>query len=488
MPLLPSEVPLSQPSYDRGRLRPRLLHIGFGAFAKAHVMVFHDDMLRRTNSDWGVVAARLNSGSDELSLLDQADGLYAVGEMSGDDIAVQQVGAVIKTLHPRRDGTGALPAQIADPDLQMITLTITEKGYCLKDGVLDTGHPGIRHDLETPEAPVTAIGVMAEGLRRRWQAGLAPLTVLSCDNLPANGTLCRQAVDGFSSRLDPAFGEWVLTQCRFPCSMVDRITPAMTGDSHAHLTRALGRSDPNGVLCEPFRQWMIEDEFAADRPPWDQAGVEFVKNVAPFEDMKLRLLNGSHSFLAYLGALAGVGTIAGCMQQPLLMEAARRLMLEEQAPTLQMPDGVDIDRYAATLVERFSNTALHHKTTQIAADGSQKLPQRLLAPIRNHLAAGRPWPLSAMAVAGWMLYCRGKSEQGADLPLSDPLAARIAESVQTTDGAGYVDDLLSLHAVFGADLATAPEFRSTLQSAYQKLMSEGVLNSLQALLARVALN
>jgi len=473
---------LLRPSYHRTRLRPRMLHIGLGAFARAHVLAFHDDMLRRTNSDWGVIAARLHSGMDDLTLLDDADGLYTIGEMSGDDISLKQVGAIIKTLHPVRDGIDALLAQIADPELCLVTLTITEKGYCLKDGHLDPDHPEVSRDLASPGNARSAVGVLGEGLRRRWRAGLAPLTVLSCDNLPSNGKLCRTAIAEFADRLDPAFGNWVREACRFPCSMVDRITPAMTDASHRQLAEALGRADPNGILCEPFRQWVIEDDFAGDRPAWDLVGAEVVGNVAPYEDMKLRLLNGSHSFLAYLGALADIETIAECMLEPDLVRAARQLMLEEQAVTLDIPEGVDIALYADTLIDRFSNTALHHKTTQIASDGSQKLPQRLLQSARAHLRWGRSWPLTALAIAGWMLYCRGKSEQGEALPLNDPLSATITAIAGKADGADYVEELLTISEIFSTDLPASVVFCTRIQSAFEQLRSRGVLKSVAAVL------
>jgi len=469
---------LTKADYDRGTLRPRMMHIGFGAFARAHVMVFHDDMLRRQSSNWGVVAVRLHSGAEDLTELDGQGGLYCVGEMSGGDISLREVGAVVETIHPLRDGMEVLLDRIADPELSLITLTITEKGYCIANGHLDLKHPDISHDLRTPASPRTAIGVIAEGLRRRRSAGHGPLTILSCDNLPSNGKLCRTANAEFAERLDGTLAAWILSDCCFPSSMVDRITPAMTEASHRALTEALGRPDPNGVLCEPFRQWVIEDRFAGERPSWNLAGAELVADVAPYEEMKLRLLNGTHSFLAYLGALAGFETIADCMREPALVRAAKDLMLTEQAPTLDLPEGVDLPTYAETLIERFSNTALHHKTTQIASDGSQKLPQRLLAPIRQHLEAGRAWPLSALAVAGWMLYSRGRSEQGEPLPLNDPLAEEILRIAEKSEETDFVLEMLSLKAVFGDDLPRTLAFREAIQTAYMQLRSDGVLNSL----------
>lgn len=467
-------------TYDRSRLQPKLLHLGFGAFAKAHIMAFHDDVLRQTSGDWGVVAARLHSGADELTQLDRAGGVFTVGEMSGEDIRLREIGCVTGTLHARRDGTSALLSRIADPELCVITLTITEKGYCLSGNRLDLSHDGIQRDLANPGDPQTAIGIIAKGLAMRMATGAPGLTILSCDNLPANGRLCRQALLDYAGELDPKLQDWIETYCRFPCSMVDRITPAMTEASQQKLDAALGRPDPNGILCEPFRQWVIEDNFANGRPQWDLAGAQFVADVAPFEEMKLRLLNGSHSFLAYLGALADKETISDCMNEPVLKAAAKKLMLDEQAPTLQVPEGVDIARYADDLIDRFSNSALRHKTTQIASDGSQKLPQRLLSPVKDHLAKERAFPLSVLAIAGWMHYCRGTSESGAPLPLNDPLSDQIRSFARQSGGADYVNSLLSLTSVFGAELPAAPAFTGKIRSAYDTIGANGVLNAIAA--------
>lgn len=469
---------LSTPAYDRSLLKPRVLHIGFGAFAKAHVCVFHDEMLRKSQSDWGMVVCRLNSGADTLSDLDKADGLFTVGEMVDDDLHLRRVGAVIKTLHPQRDGVKSLLDQIADPNLQVITLTITEKGYCLASGHLDLTNPAIVADLNAPASPKTAIGIIVEGLRRRRSDTKTGVTILSCDNLSANGELCRTGILEYAAKLDTGLADWISSTCTFPCSMVDRITPAMTSATHDKMTNALGVVDPNGVFCEQFRQWVVEDNFATTRPDWGLGGAELVRDVEPYEDLKLRLLNGSHSFLAYLGALDGKETIAECMSDPALRQAALSLMLDEQAKTLSMPDGVDVPAYAKALMDRFSNRALHHKTTQIASDGSQKLPQRLLTSIRLHLKAGRSWPLSALGVAGWMQYCRGRSEAGHDLPLNDPLADKLSEIAAHNDKAEYVRQLLSLETVFAPDLVANSTFTAAIQSAFETLSTKGVQTAL----------
>lgn len=472
-------------AYDRSALRSRILHIGFGAFARAHMLVYCDEALRKGGGDWGVVAARLNSGAEELSELDRSGGLYSVAEMDGDSLAVRTIGVVIGSVHPKRDGIAAIVDRIASPDLRIVSLTITEKGYCLSGGELDQANVGIRHDLADPENPGTAIGFIVEGLRRRRAAGGAGITILSCDNLPNNGSLCRAAVLGFAKEREPALADWIENTCRFPSTMVDRITPAMDAAAHEKLRSVIGREDPNGILCEAFRQWVIEDDFADGRPDWDLAGAEFVEDVTPFEDMKLRMLNGSHSFLAYVGALAGKATVAECMADDLFARASRQLMLKEQALTLDMPEGVDLEAYATRLLERYANTALHHRTTQIASDGSQKLPQRLLAPIQANMASGNDWSLSALAVAGWMAYCRGKADDGAELPLNDPLAAEITAIAAAHDGAGYVREMLGLRQVFPVDLVVDERFVKRIETAFESIQRDGARRALEKVMMEI---
>lgn len=469
-----SPTAIQHGSYDRRSLRPRILHLGFGAFARAHTLLYTDLALDSAPSDWGVVVARLNSGAGQLSDLDQADHSYFVVETSDQGIAARQIGCISGTLHPARDGQDALAELIATPDLAVITLTITEKGYCLSGQDLDLNLPDVAHDLAHPESPKTAIGTLVEGLRHRKAAGRGGVTILSCDNLPANGQASRRAVLAMARAQDPGLAHWIDTTCTFPCSMVDRIVPAMTQASHAQLTELLGQPDPNGILCEPFRQWVIEDNFAAGRPDWHMAGAEFVTDVAPFEEMKLRMLNGAHSFLAYLGSLAGHETVDACMKDDVFRTAASRLMLAEQAPTLRVPEDVDLTAYADRLIDRFSNSHLHHKTIQIAADGSQKLPQRLLAPIADHLNDGTPWPLSALAVAGWMRFLRGESEGGAPLVVNDPMVEDLTRHAAGPDTAACVDSLLGMTSIFPSELATNPAFRTGILSACQTLSDIGV--------------
>ncbi|MBV1869033.1 MAG: mannitol dehydrogenase family protein [Marinosulfonomonas sp.] len=472
---------LAQAGYDRAALRPRILHLGFGAFARAHLMVYLDSGLAVEGGDWGVVAVRLNTGAEALTALDSAAGQYHVLQADNTRLTIRKIGAVIATCHPGRDGIGALLARFADPDLSLVTLTITEKGYCVGDGRLNMDHAGIKADLETPDTPGTAIGVLVRGLAARLRAGLGGITILSCDNLPENGHLIRAAVTDFARSCDPDLAVWIEQHVTFPGSMVDRIVPAMTPEGHALISDALGAPDPNAIVCEPFRQWVIEDDFAAGTPPFAAGGAQLVQDVRPFEEMKLRMLNGAHSFLACLGALAGQDTIADCMDQPVLKRAAHGLMMGEQVPTLSSLPGVDLAGYADALIARFQNRRLNHRTTQIATDGSQKIPQRILAPITWHLRHGSDFPLLALGVAGWMLYAGGADEAGNDLPLNDPLAETLRMAARSDDP---VAAFLAIRAVFPAPLAMDPIFETTLRDAYERLSKQGVIAVLSGMDAR----
>ncbi|PCJ05757.1 MAG: fructuronate reductase [Rhodobacteraceae bacterium] len=472
------QVELVQPEYDRTKLRPRILHLGFGAFARAHTMQYLDAGLAAQGGDWGAIVVRFNSGAAALTALDAAGGQYHIAEVDDENLTLRRIDAVIGSCHPKRDGIQALLARFANPDLSVVTLTITEKGYCARDGGLDTDHAGIRADLDAPDAPGTAIGVLVGGLQARRQAGLCGITILSCDNQPENGYLTRAVVTDFARLLDPGLAVWIKNNVTFPCSMVDRIVPAMDAKGEAMITDVLGLPDPNAIVCEPFRQWVIEDDFAAGTPPFAAGGAQLVQYVRPFEEMKLRMLNGAHSFLACLGAVCGKATIADCMQQPELKHAAHRLMVHEQLPTLPVLPGVDLPRYADALIARFGNGRLNHRTTQIASDTSQKVPQRMLASVTWHLEQGSAFPLLATGLAGWMLYARGEDEAGNELPLVDPLADQLRTAALADDP---VAEFLSLRDVFPEDLAADARFETALRKSYGQLLKLGVLATLSAM-------
>ena len=466
---------LPSPQYDRSTLVTRCVHLGFGAFHRAHQAVYADILATDHHSDWGYCEVNLIGGEQQIADLNQQAGLYTVAEMSADGWTTRVVGVVNQALHAQVDGLEAVLDVMCQPQIAIVSLTITEKGYCHSPatGQLMLEHPLIAADLKQPQQPVSAVGVIVAALARRKAAGLRGFSVLSCDNMPENGHVTRNVVLAYARAIDPALASWIESEVTFPSTMVDRIVPAVTPETLQRIAEQTGVNDPVAVACEPFRQWVIEDNFVAGRPEWEKAGAELVHDVLPFEEMKLRMLNGSHSFLAYLGYLAGYPLINVCMEDANFRATARALMLNEQAPTLKVK-GVDLARYADSLIARYENTALAHRTWQIAMDGSQKLPQRMLDSIRWHLANGSDWPLLALGVAGWMRYVHGVDEQGEAIEISDPLKAEIAAKVaQSEQGEARVTALLELSAIFGHDLPQNPAFVKGVTEAYLALLDQG---------------
>jgi fructuronate reductase len=474
------------PQYDRSKLVPRLVHLGFGAFHRAHQAVYADILAQEYGSDWGYCEINLIGGEQQIADLKQQDMLYSVAEMSADAWQCRVVGVVKQALHAQVDGLEAVFHALAQPEVAIVSMTITEKGYCHSPatGQLQLDHPLIVRDLANPHHPQSAVGVIVAALAQRKAAGQPAFSVMSCDNMPENGHVTRNVITAYAKALDPALAAWIETRVTFPSTMVDRIVPAVTPDTLAQVAQQSGVQDPAAVACEPFRQWVIEDNFVAGRPAWEQAGAELVNDVLPFEEMKLRMLNGSHSFLAYLGYLAGYPHISDCMQDEHYVNAARHLMLAEQAPTLNTP-GTDLQKYADSLLARYRNTALKHRTWQIAMDGTQKLPQRMLDSVRWHLANGSDFGCLALGVAGWMRYVGGKDEQGQPIDISDPLREEIAQRVaNSAEGEPRVMALLQMSSVFGCDLPDNQRFVNAVTSAYLALLARGAKATVARVLAR----
>ena len=395
--------------------------------------------------------------------------------MSADAWTARVVGVVKEALHAQVDGLETVLAKMCEPQVAIVSLTITEKGYCHSPatGQLMLDHPFIVADLQNPHQPKSAPGVVVEALARRKAAGLPAFSVMSCDNMPENGHVMRNVVCAYARAVDAELADWIEAHVTFPSTMVDRIVPAVTPETLDKIEQLTGVRDPAGVACEPFRQWVIEDNFVAGRPAWEKAGAELVSDVIPFEEMKLRMLNGSHSFLAYLGYLAGYQHINDCMGDDNYRRAAHDLMLKEQAPTLKVQN-VDLARYADLLIERYTNPALRHRTWQIAMDGSQKLPQRMLDSVRWHLADNSSFKLLALGVAGWMHYVGGVDEQGNAIEVCDPLLPVIQAAVQQSEeGESRVKALLAIEAIFGKDLPLQGQFVDQVTNAYLSLLSKG---------------
>ncbi len=469
---LPARV--QQPRYDRQQLRSRIVHFGFGAFHRAHQALLTNRVLNEKGGDWGICEISLFSGDVLMSQLRAQDHLFTVLEKGAEGNQAIVVGAVHECLNAKLDSLAAIIEKFCEPQVAIVSLTITEKGYCIDPatGKLDMHNTRILHDLENPTEPHSAPGILVEALHRRRERGLPPFTVLSCDNIPDNGHVVKNAVLGMAQKRSAELAGWIDAHVSFPGTMVDRIVPAATETSLAEITQELGVEDPCAISCEPFIQWVVEDNFVAGRPEWEAAGVQMVKDVLPWEQMKLRMLNGSHSFLAYLGYLAGYAHINECMEDASFQEAARRVMLNEQAPTLRITD-VDLTAYADSLIDRFANPALQHRTWQIAMDGSQKLPQRMLDGIRVHLERNSAWPLLALGVAGWIRYVSGTDERGDAIDVRDPLSDKIQSLVKASSEAERVNALLTLSEVFGQDLPHNSVFVNAVNEAYQRLTRYG---------------
>ncbi|EGQ5285589.1 fructuronate reductase [Enterobacter hormaechei] len=469
---LPAHVQL--PRYDRAPLRSRIVHFGFGAFHRAHQALLTNRVLNAKGGDWGICEISLFSGDVLMGQLRAQDHLFTVLEKGAEGNQPIIIGAVNECLNAKLDSLAAIIEKFCEPQVAIVSLTITEKGYCIDPatGKLDMQNSRILHDLEHPSEPHSAPGILVEALHRRRERGLPAFTVLSCDNIPDNGHVVKNAVLGMAGKRSAELAGWIETHVSFPGTMVDRIVPAATDASLAEITRELGVEDPCAISCEPFIQWVVEDNFVAGRPEWEVAGVQMVEDVLPWEQMKLRMLNGSHSFLAYLGYLAGYAHINECMQDDSFREAARRLMLNEQAPTLRITN-VDLTAYADSLLDRFANPALQHRTWQIAMDGSQKLPQRMLDGIRMHLERNTAWPLLVLGVAGWMRYVSGTDEQGNAIDVRDPLSEKFQAIVATSSDAERVSALLTLNEIFGDDLPQNPAFVEAISEAYHRLVRLG---------------
>jgi fructuronate reductase len=473
LPALPAKI--AAPRYDIDAVQVGIVHLGIGAFHRAHQAVYVDDRLAAGETGWAICGASLRA-PDTAAALTPQDGLYTVAIRSGTGEDLRVIGAVRELLVAPSDPE-ALVRRMSDPAVRIVSLTVTEKGYCHDPatGTLNEAHPDIVSDLESPAHPRSVPGFLVEALRRRRTAGTPPFTVLCCDNLPANGRTVARIVTAFARLRDPDLGRFLEQEVAFPATMVDRIVPATTDADRAAIAERLGVIDAWPVATEPFTQWVIEDRFTAGRPRLEEAGAELVADVAPYETMKLRLLNGSHSTIAYLGYLAGHETVSDVIADPPFAAFVKDLMDEEITPTLQVPPGADLAAYKASLLRRFANPALRHRTWQIAMDGSQKLPQRLLGTIRDRIRSGAPIDRLALGVAAWMRYVTAQDEKGLAIDVRDPLADRLR---QIADEAGPVAGrlapaLLDVEEIFAADLADDPRFRQPVTEALDRLFRRG---------------
>ena len=466
---LPESV--ARPKYDRKRVKIGIVHLGLGAFHKAHQAVVYEAALDSGDLRWGVLGASLRSRGVRDQLSPQGS-LYTVTVCDGANEETRLVGALQGVLVAPEDPARLVQAMAA-ADTHIVTLTVTEKGYKLDPaaGALIHDDPELASDLRSLERPKTAPGFIVAALAQRRAAGLKPFTTISCDNLPHNGTRLREAVLALAGHHDADLRDWIAKEGAFPETMVDRIVPATEEADIAALEAKIGVADRAMVKTERFTQWVIEDKFAGEHPDFEAFGVQLTDAVAPWEAAKLRLLNGAHSGIAYLGGLAGIEFVHQFVALPAGCGFVEALWDESQA-TLSPPPGLDVPAYRTALMHRFANSALNHRTRQIAMDGSQKLPQRLLAPIMARLEAGKSVDALALAVAAWMRWQEGTDDSGATHVVDDPLAPRTAGCAFLTPG-GAVAGLLAIDAIFPLALAEHAGFRKTLTAALTALRDKG---------------
>lgn len=473
---------ITAPSYDLAARRAGIVHLGIGGFHRAHMARYTHDLMERDADacSWAIIGAGLRAADRPLiAALNAQDGLYTLTERDADGETVTLIGSILRAIDAA-ESAEALLAAIDDPAIRIVSLTVTEHGYCLDRATrrLDLGGEAIAPDLLRPHDPRTAIGVLVEALRRRREAGRAAFTVMSCDNIQHNGAVLRQAVIDLAAAQDAALANWIRTTVAFPDTMVDRITPVPTAAELAAFAQRTGLADPAALMAEPFRQWVIEDRFPAGRPAWESVGAQVVPDVAPYERMKLRLLNTSHLVIAGLGMLSGYARIDETMRDPLIRRTMAALMDTETGPTLDPVPGVDLGAYRQSLIARFANPAIHDTVARVNADAALNY---LLDPIRDRLAAGASIELLALGLAAWLRRVRGEDEAGRPVAIVHPLA----DTLRSAAIAGGPDPvpLLSIRPLFG-DLVDDPRLVTAVGGWLGLLYARGVAGALETVVAR----
>jgi len=474
----PPEVAI--PGYDRAALRVGIVHVGVGGFHRAHQAMYLDRLMNEGKSlDWAICGVGvLPSDRHMADVMAAQDGLYTLVVKHPDGtLEPRVIGSILKYLFAP-DDPEAVIERMADPATRIVSLTVTEGGYNIHavTGRFDEDDPGVRHDLQPGAVPRTSFGLITEALVRRRERGIPPFTVVSCDNIQGNGDVARSSFSAFAAMRDPELGTWVREQVRFPNSMVDRITPVTTDEDRAELAERFGVEDGWPVVCEPFTQWVLE-EFD-DRPPLEDAGVQVVDDVEPYELMKLRLLNASHQAVAYFGYLAGYRLVHDACQDPLFADFLLAYMDDEATPTLQPVPGIDLDAYKHELISRFSNPQVRDTIPRLCAESSDRIPKWVLPVIRHNLAHGGQVRLSAAIVASWARYAEGTDDDGNPIDVvdrkKDTLMAAARE--QRTDPLAFVRN----REIFG-DLVDDPGFTTPYLAALDSLHRKGARATLQDL-------
>ncbi|AMJ63501.1 mannitol dehydrogenase [Bosea sp. PAMC 26642] len=473
---LPTDV--ATPRYDRAAVTPGIVHFGVGNFHRSHQAVYLDDLMNAGAAlDWGIVGAGVTvSDAGMAQRLASQDFLTTLVEQDENGRRVRVIGSIIDFVRP--GDTAALLAKLADPQIRIVSLTITEGGYFIDATTsrFDVEHPDIQRDALDIANPTTVFGYLVEGLRLRRAAGLPPFTIMSCDNIPHNGDVTSDAVLQFARRIDPDLAEWIAAEVRFPNGMVDRITPATTDGQRQWLEANHGLSDAAPVFSETFRQWVLQDDFCNGRPPLENAGVAFVADVTPFEIMKIRILNGGHAAIAYPAALLGIHFVHDAMRHPLIAGFLEKLTGDEIIPQTPPVPGTDLLIYQAEIARRFANPEVGDTVQRLCLDGSNRQPKFIVPAIADSLANGGRFSGLALVSALWCRYCLGRTEDGRPIAPNDPNwegLSRVAQAAQTTPTAW-----LAMQDVYGA-VGDHPDFVSSFEDALRSLASDGVSATLQ---------
>jgi mannitol 2-dehydrogenase len=474
---------VATPSYDRSRVRAGIVHLGVGGFHRSHQAMYLDRLMTAGQAlDWGICGVGVLPADRAMQeAMAAQDCLFTVVVKHPDgSLDARVIGSIVEYLFAP-DDPEAVVEKMADPATRIVSLTVTEGGYNASavTGEFDGSDPGVVHDLQPGAALRTSFGLVVEALVRRRERGIPPFTVVSCDNIPANGDLARSSYAAFAALRDPELGAWVAGHVPFPNSMVDRITPATTDADRAELAARFGVQDRWPVVCEPWTQWVLEDSFADGRPPLEDAGVQLVADVVPYELMKLRLLNAGHQVLAQPGRLAGFGYVHEACDDPLFRRLLQGYLDEEATPTLAPVPGIDLGRYQAELLGRFSSPAIADTLTRICAQASDRIPQFLLPVLRANLASGGEIRRSVAVLAAWARSAEGRDDDGGPVELTDSRADRLAARAGRHDG-----DLLAFvsdREIFG-DLADDERFAASYRECLASLRTRGTRATLEDLI------
>lgn len=469
---------IQKPSYDPSQLKAGILHMSVGGFHRAHQAVYVDNVLSLQPDNWMIAGVGLMpQDSSNLASLNAQDCLFAVLERSPESDSVRIVGSMKEVIHAPTE-VEKLLEKIASPEIKILSLTITEKGYYYNEKKdLDFTNQSIIHDLALPEKPLTAYGYLVKGLLKRRANNVGPVTIMCCDNLPGNGHITKHLLSQFIEKAAPDLMAWVDANISFPNAMVDRITPVTTPVIQEILADKFGVQDGWPVVCEDYIQWILEDNFIAGRPAFEKAGAQMVKDVEPYEKMKVRLLNGSHSALSYVSYLMGYREVDKAMADPLISKFVRAYMDNDITPTVPSVPGIDLDAYKTKLISRFSNPSISDKVQRLAEDGSQKIGNAMVPPLLSQIENGKSIKWIAFALAGWWRYLNGTDEQGQEIQIKDPIAAALkAKAVEMPRDPAA---LLSFDSIFGTKLASQSDLLSLMSDYLEDFYTIGVKATLE---------